>query len=195
MDPKDAHTAALKREVQLLRAENAYLRGQLSSAASLGDSSALQMTLATSESSLTAMPSQRPSTGKAAASNQAPAEVGQLFLPPMTSGLPRLETTGFLCVRPVLRRAFCPRGSARISHFCRQREAQHSSSRLQRSCWRATGRRMSVWQPLMRPLSAGGPSLIAITQVSPKMAYCLAAFVQGTEEDIHLLKRDIISYQ
>ncbi|CAL5224582.1 g7289 [Coccomyxa viridis] len=74
VDPKDAHTAALKREVQLLRAENAYLRGQLSSAASLGDSSALQMTLATSESSLTAMPSQRPSTGKAAASNQAPAE-------------------------------------------------------------------------------------------------------------------------
>ena len=78
MDPKDAQTAALKREVQLLRAENAYLRGQLSSTASPGNNTNSQTALAGSGSALTDMPSQRPTTGKAAASAQAPAEVGKL---------------------------------------------------------------------------------------------------------------------
>jgi len=42
VDPKEAHTAALKREVQLLRAENAYLRGQLSGDATTGNPTGLQ---------------------------------------------------------------------------------------------------------------------------------------------------------
>ena len=42
VDPKEAQTAALKREVQLLRAENAYLRGQLSGDASTGNPTGLQ---------------------------------------------------------------------------------------------------------------------------------------------------------
>jgi len=42
VDPKEAQTAALKREVQLLRGENAYLRGQLSGDASTGNPTGLQ---------------------------------------------------------------------------------------------------------------------------------------------------------
>ena len=80
VDPKEAQTAALKREVQLLRAENAYLRGQLSSPASSGNSADLQTGLTSSRSNLMAMPPQPLTAATAAASKQAPAEVrSQLF--------------------------------------------------------------------------------------------------------------------
>ena len=84
VDPKDAQTAALKREVQLLRAENAYLRGQLSSTA-LSGKSATQTNLPRSGSALLAMPAQPQN----AASKQAHAEVG-CFLVPTTQDY-RLE--------------------------------------------------------------------------------------------------------
>lgn len=77
MDPKDAQTAALKREVQLLRAENAYLRGQLSGIASSGDSTAgPQMGLARSGSTLTGVSLHSPDAVVAAANRQPQAEVG-----------------------------------------------------------------------------------------------------------------------
>ena len=77
VDPKDAQTAALKREVQLLRAENAYLRGQLSGIASSGDATAgLPMGLPSSGSILTATSSQPLDAVMPAASRQPLAEVG-----------------------------------------------------------------------------------------------------------------------
>ena len=92
VDPKDAQTAALKREVQLLRAENTYLRGQLSSTASSGSSADLQTGLVRSGSKLTDVPPQPLTASTAAASKSAPAEVRRQLLSVMSAHDPRLDS-------------------------------------------------------------------------------------------------------
>ena len=81
VDPKEAQTLTLKREVQLLRAENAYLRRQLSgqvSIASTGNLAALRTSQAGSALAVPApAQAQNPDT---LSTKQAPADVGLLRL-------------------------------------------------------------------------------------------------------------------
>jgi hypothetical protein len=81
VDPKEAHTLALKREVQLLRDENAYLRRQLSGQVSNGATGDIAAPRTSQAGSAVAVPAPaQAQTPDAMSVKPAPTDVGLMRL-------------------------------------------------------------------------------------------------------------------